>query len=504
MNVIANRFKSIFLKIIGQEKVGFITGRSIIDNVIITQEVLHSMRTKKKLQWMTIKIDLKKAYEKVLWNGAPTRKFRPIRGIRQGCPLSPYLFVLYMEWLGHRFHAGISSGEWSPIRLSRIGPNLSHMFFAADLVIFSRADLIHSGLLKNFLSNFCELSGHKVLKAKYRLCESMLDSIMRNSCSYMWKAVAKAWPLLRSNMIWTIRNGRTVRCWEDNWVLNVGPLNQYVPGHGNIVLGSKVNEMVLVNSDWNLDLFRLTTTDVFSMKTAYYMLKEESWNLKEKLLTNSERVRRSIAQDASCHLCGYITEDILYILRDCSFAKEIWHHVIPANHLGTFFGNISEWLFSNLQSLSTNKTSESYWACLFGIILWCIWKNRGVICNSKCSVAVAELWGILDGLLLLQKQGYDEVITQSDNLENIIFISESKLGGPKNSPIRRIQQTLAFEEKWSLAYVPRETNWGVDALAKMALLSDESLHMFEDPPLGIIEILKDDNSFDNLSMIYSM
>ncbi|KAH1057052.1 hypothetical protein J1N35_035117 [Gossypium stocksii] len=47
MKIIANRFKSIFPKIIGQEQAGFIAGRSIIDNVIIAQEVLHSMRAKK-------------------------------------------------------------------------------------------------------------------------------------------------------------------------------------------------------------------------------------------------------------------------------------------------------------------------------------------------------------------------------------------------------------------------------------------------------------------------
>lgn len=49
MKIIANRFKNIFPKIIGQEQAGFIAGRSIIDNVIIDQEVLHSMRTKKSL-----------------------------------------------------------------------------------------------------------------------------------------------------------------------------------------------------------------------------------------------------------------------------------------------------------------------------------------------------------------------------------------------------------------------------------------------------------------------
>ncbi|KAK5771936.1 hypothetical protein PVK06_048192 [Gossypium arboreum] len=112
--------------------------------------------------------------------------------------------------------------------------------------------------------------------------------------------------------------------------------------------------------------------------------------------------------------------------------------------------------------------------------------------------------GLLDGLFFLQKQGYDKVIIHTDNLENVIFISDSKHGGPKNSPIRRIQQILAFEENLSLNYVPRETNRVADALAKMALSSAESLNLFEDPPLEIKEIFKNENSLDNLLMILSM
>ncbi|MBA0731685.1 hypothetical protein Golax_025622, partial [Gossypium laxum] len=104
----------------------------------------------------------------------------------------------------------------------------------------------------------------------------------------------------------------------------------------------------------------------------------------------------------------------------------------------------------------------------------------------------------------LQKQGYAEVIIQSNNLDNVILIRESKLNGPKSSLIRRIQQILAFEEKWSLNYVPRETNRVADALAKMALISDEVLPMFEESSLEIKEILKEDCTFDNLSMTYSI
>lgn len=98
----------------------------------------------------------------VLWNGIPTAKFRPIRGIRRGCPLSPYLFILYMEWLGHSIRSALSKGSWKPINLSRSGPLLSHLFFADDVVIFCRADEQHGKILKEILNDFCELSGHKV------------------------------------------------------------------------------------------------------------------------------------------------------------------------------------------------------------------------------------------------------------------------------------------------------------------------------------------------------
>ncbi|MBA0668202.1 hypothetical protein Goklo_001146, partial [Gossypium klotzschianum] len=59
---------------------------------------------------------------------------------------------------------------------------------------------------------------------------------------------------------------------------------------------------------------------------------------------------------------------------------------------------------------------------------WILGYNRSL---GKCLVAVVELWGILDGLLLLQKQGYAKVIIQSDNLENVISIYESKFYGQK-------------------------------------------------------------------------
>lgn len=63
MKVIVNRFKVVFPKIISQEQAGFIAGRNIIDNIIVAQEVIHSMISKQKnRKWMAVKIDLEKAY----------------------------------------------------------------------------------------------------------------------------------------------------------------------------------------------------------------------------------------------------------------------------------------------------------------------------------------------------------------------------------------------------------------------------------------------------------
>lgn len=72
----------------------------------------------------------------LLWNGEAIDMIKLSRGLRQGNPLSPYFFVLCMERPSHRIISKVEDGEWRPLRVSRGGIKISHLFFANYLILF--------------------------------------------------------------------------------------------------------------------------------------------------------------------------------------------------------------------------------------------------------------------------------------------------------------------------------------------------------------------------------
>ncbi|XP_024171911.1 uncharacterized protein LOC112177904 [Rosa chinensis] len=98
----------------------------------------------------------------ICFNGELTDSFHAQRGIRQGDPLSPYIFVLCMEKLSHLIQSTVNVGVWKAVRASQSGPQISHLFFADDLMLFSEATVERACILKKCLDIFCSLSGQAV------------------------------------------------------------------------------------------------------------------------------------------------------------------------------------------------------------------------------------------------------------------------------------------------------------------------------------------------------
>lgn len=76
----------------------------------------------------------------ILVNGSRSQFFCPSRGIRQGDPLSPYIFILYMKMLSTQINYNVDIRTWTPIRMGKNQYFLSHIFYANDLTLMCKID----------------------------------------------------------------------------------------------------------------------------------------------------------------------------------------------------------------------------------------------------------------------------------------------------------------------------------------------------------------------------
>jgi hypothetical protein len=81
--------------------------------------------------------------------------FKPSRGIRQGDPLSPYLFILCMEYLSLKILEACDNNSWKAIKASRSGPVFSHLIFADDLLFCAEASINCCHTITRVLDDFC-------------------------------------------------------------------------------------------------------------------------------------------------------------------------------------------------------------------------------------------------------------------------------------------------------------------------------------------------------------
>ena len=192
--VLANRLKQVLPDIISPTQSAFVLGRLIIDNVIVAYEALHSMHIRKKGKTgsLALKLDVSKAYDQVEWlflqgvmqklgfpkkwiervmtcvtttsfsillNGKPYGNVLPSRGIRQGDPLSPYLFLLCVEGFTSLLAKAENDGKIHGASICRGAPKVSNLLFADDSLLFCRATQNEVEVISEVLQTYANASG---------------------------------------------------------------------------------------------------------------------------------------------------------------------------------------------------------------------------------------------------------------------------------------------------------------------------------------------------------
>ncbi|GKV15257.1 hypothetical protein SLEP1_g26053 [Rubroshorea leprosula] len=191
---LANHLKNVLAGVMGQQQMAFISGRQLMDGVMIANEIVDETKKKKKKAFM-LKIDFEKAYDKVSWsfldfmqqkmgfstkwrkwimqclkssmvsvlvNGSPTRQFMVSRGLWQGDPLSPFLFLIIIEGINGLASKAIQNGLLKGMEVGHGGFKVSHLQYANDTLLFGEATEENVWAMKGILRTFELVSRLKI------------------------------------------------------------------------------------------------------------------------------------------------------------------------------------------------------------------------------------------------------------------------------------------------------------------------------------------------------
>uniref|UniRef100_A0A803P400 Reverse transcriptase domain-containing protein n=1 Tax=Cannabis sativa TaxID=3483 RepID=A0A803P400_CANSA len=319
--VLVNRLKPILSRIISPTQSAFLPGRLISDNIIIAQEVTHALAHRKtgRTGWMGLKLDMAKAFDRVEWGFLQKvmEKFKfphrfinlvmscistvsfsfsinqqilgsvtPSRGIRQGDPLSPYLFLLCSEGLSALIAqytlTSRTHNQGLGLKIARTAPIISHLFFADDSLLFSQATPHAAETIKEVLHDYSLASGQmvnfdksslyfspnttedikhqittllgipiRVSIEKYLGLPQSFGRSKKEAFNYLTDRVCISWgkELLKMGIRKSIGDGTTTSIFNERWIPDYGQISYLAHLSDGI---SKVSDLITPSHQWDV------------------------------------------------------------------------------------------------------------------------------------------------------------------------------------------------------------------------------------------------------------
>ncbi|GJY40359.1 RNA-directed DNA polymerase, eukaryota, reverse transcriptase zinc-binding domain protein [Tanacetum coccineum] len=183
--------------IVNEVQSAFVANRQTLDGPLILNELLHWCKKKKKqtmfLRWRGwIQGCLRSSRGSIIVNGSQTNEFQFHRGLKQGDPLSPFLFILVMESLHISVQIVVDAGMFKDISLGSF-LHLSHLFYADDVVFMGQWSSSNIDIIIQVLECFYRASGLRINMTKSKLMGIFVpDSIVDKEANKIGCSMLKA------------------------------------------------------------------------------------------------------------------------------------------------------------------------------------------------------------------------------------------------------------------------------------------------------------------------
>ncbi|KAL4361474.1 hypothetical protein GQ457_04G022600 [Hibiscus cannabinus] len=380
-------------------------------------------------------------------NGRLTPTIVPQRGLRQGDPLSPFLFVIRMQGLSATLRAEQVAGRIMGIYASQKGPRVNHLLYADDNIVFISNSEREATRLNEVLRLFADSSGVplRVGKNKIKIFGFINDKVddrvsgwTKRLLSFggreiFLKSVAQALPqysmscyLLPRTITDRITSSMR-RVFHAKYFRSGSLLDASLPDHSSYAwkgLHTSVQDLrggflPSSSSRSSNHLWGGHDTGTYSVRSGYFYLCRSSslycrpsplwkalkslptlpkvrifvWRLGHDCLPTGSQVAAAGLGPRVCPFCSTTVETSLHAFRDCPNATEALHlGSFPTSVTDSRTTSIFDWLVEAARSLSREDFAKLL------LVLWNLWNRRNLWVHDS---RLQSVWATVTSTTLL-------------------------------------------------------------------------------------------------------
>ncbi|KAA3477623.1 reverse transcriptase [Gossypium australe] len=531
--VIVNRLQDVIGGCINVAQSVFIPGRLISGNVLIAYEILHTFRKKRtgKNGYMAVKLDMSKAYDRVEWgflkevmlkmgfqeevvrlilkcistvsfavsiNGKRGRVFQASRGLRQGDPLSPFLFLLCSEGLPALMRLAKKEGVRSSNEMEKylglpnvIGRHRKESFQNLK----EKLQLRIKGWSNRIREDYCKFLVAKSIQEER---DSLVSMAILVPNKRRWRSVWVAKGVLGEGICWKMGMGSAISVLHDIWIPDL--INPKLSSHANNLSDCKVADLIDESSRrWKSELIESTFPEyvaekisriplaveshddrlawrgepsgefticsaykllqsiemdprAYAVQTDYKKFYKKLWllNLPTKIKITTWKISwnylptrinmqyKKLSNNVICPRCGQGAETMNHLFRECPVSRSVLEELLFSEFLKDEYIEFSQWL-TWVFEMTTLPQCE-----MFCCVLWVIWGARNKLVHEKVSRSGKEIARFIN-CYILEIKGVEEKLPKT-------LLEVQKWKHPLGNAIK-VNFDAAYDEKFKKSAV---------------------------------------------------